>query len=135
MSDSSQAQIVQALYEAFGAGDVPAILDLLADDVIFDLPRLEGVPLQPRYVGKDGFMQFLTDRGPSIQYDQFVPQEFIEHGNVVVVLGETQGIVLTTGKRFRHQWAQVYRLREGKIIGIQEFVDTTEISTAFRGDG
>jgi len=100
-----------------------------------NFPGSKGVPLQARYVGKEGFMQFLSDRGPSIQYDHFVPQEFIEQGEVVVVLGETAGLVLTTGKPFRHQWAQVYRIREGKIAGIQEFLNTTEISTAFRGDG
>lgn len=134
MSAYGNSNIVQALYEAFGAGNVEAVLELLTDDVVFELPQLEGVPLQPRYLGKDGFQQFLVDRGPSIQYDKFMPQEFIEQGNVVVVLGETQGVVLTTGKRFQHQWAQVYRIREDKIAGIQEFLNTTEISAAFRAD-
>jgi uncharacterized protein len=134
MSVRSNIKIVQALYQAFGAGDVTAILNLLADDVVFELPRLEGVPLKPRYKGKKGFQQFLKDRGPAIHYDKFAPNEFIGQGEVVVVLGETRGKVLTTGKRFRHQWAQVYRIRYGKIAAIQEFLNTAEIRMAFRAD-
>jgi ketosteroid isomerase-like protein len=30
----SNSQAVQSIYEAFGRGDIPAILDALADDVL-----------------------------------------------------------------------------------------------------
>jgi ketosteroid isomerase-like protein len=32
----SNVETVQALYDAFGRGDIPAILDMLADDIQWD---------------------------------------------------------------------------------------------------
>src|SRR4051794_27554050 len=55
--------IVAGIYEAFGRGDIPAILDRLADDVAWEhwvswTPHAAGVPwLQPRD-GKAGALQF-----------------------------------------------------------------------------
>lgn len=131
MSASKNTKIVQALYQAFGEGSADGFLSLLTDDVVLEMPRLPDVPLKDRYKGKKGVLQFLKDRAPAIQYDTFTPQEFIAQGDIVVVLGETRGKALTTGKRFRHQWAQVFHFREGKIAGIQEYLSAHEINAAF----
>ncbi len=131
MSARKNIKVVQALYQAFGEGSIDGFLGVLTDDVVIEMPRLPDVPLKDRYKGKKGVLQFLKDREPAIQYDKFLPQEFVGQGDIVVVLGETRGKALTTGKRFRHQWAQVFRFREGKIAGIQEYLNASEINAAF----
>lgn len=131
MSARKNIKVVQALYQAFGNGSIDDFLNVLTDDVVLEMPKLPDVPIKDRYKGKKGVLQFLKDREPAIRYDKFQPQEFIAQGDLVVVLGETRGKALTTGKRFRHQWAQVYRFREGKIAGIQEYLNAAEINTAF----
>jgi ketosteroid isomerase-like protein len=47
-------ELVQALYEAFGRGDVAAILDQIADDVARDRDAPSyGIPLYEPGAGKD----------------------------------------------------------------------------------
>jgi ketosteroid isomerase-like protein len=43
---------VQEIYEAFGRGDVPAILDRLTDDIAWDLDA-PGYGVPPRTVGAE----------------------------------------------------------------------------------
>lgn len=131
MSARKNIKVVESLYQAFGEGSVDGFLSVLTEDVVVEMPRLPDVPLKDRYKGKKGVLQFLKDREPAIKYDKFLPQDFIGQGDIVVVLGETRGKALTTGKRFRHQWAQVFRFREGKIASIQEYLNANEINTAF----
>lgn len=54
-----QVETVQKIYEAFGKGDVPAILDQLADDVEWDRDAPSyGVPIYEPGTGKDHVRRF-----------------------------------------------------------------------------
>ena len=44
MSDRTNVDVVQRLYEAVGRGDIPALLDLLADDVEWSLQGPSVIP-------------------------------------------------------------------------------------------
>lgn len=59
----SNVQTVQEIYAAFGRGDIPAILDRLADDVAFDpwagnAGQSAGVPWLLERRGRDGAIEF-----------------------------------------------------------------------------
>src|SRR4051812_23758069 len=62
-------ETVGSVYKAFGAGDVPGILALLADDVVFDADRVEssaataGHPLLVGRRGRDEVTQFFLELG------------------------------------------------------------------------
>jgi hypothetical protein len=65
----TNVQTVQAVYEAFGRGDVPAILDHLADDVAWDQDAAAyGVPINEPGTGKAHALRFsrrwATSRSP-----------------------------------------------------------------------
>lgn len=56
---------VQKIYEAFGAGDVPAILDLCAEDVAWEhwehnSAQQAGVPIMRQQTGKAGVGEFFA---------------------------------------------------------------------------
>ena len=132
MSEEPNLDTVKRIYAAFGNGDEDGFLEELTEDVSFELPRLEGLPLDSRYDGKDGIRKFLNDRKPALKYEAFDVQEFLSNEDTVVVLGETRGRAIPTGKPFRHEWVQVFRFRDGKVAAIKEFVSCEEISMAFR---
>lgn len=46
MNEQENTKIVRQAYEHFKSGNIPAFLDLYADDVDFELPEIENV----RYV-------------------------------------------------------------------------------------
>jgi hypothetical protein len=58
-------KVVQGIYEAFGGGDVPAILAVLADDVRWEdwrdnWSQKAGVPLMKPRVGPEAVGEFFT---------------------------------------------------------------------------
>jgi len=96
----AQLQTVQQIYEAFGRGDVPAILAKLAQDVDWEYGGgSTDVPwLQPRR-GRErvaGFFAALT----GVDFHTFAPKAFFESGPTVVVLVDLEATVRATGRRF-----------------------------------
>jgi ketosteroid isomerase-like protein len=94
----SNVETVQAIYAAFGRGDVPAILDQLADDVAWDQDAPGyGVPIYEPGVGKDHaarFFQLLQD----LQIHRFEPTNFLTGGNQVAVTIDIEAEVKATGR-------------------------------------
>lgn len=132
MANPDHVQAVKSLYAAFGADDTPRFLELLTDDVRFTMPDMPGVPLRTEYRGKDGALQFLRDRAPSIRYTLFDPQKFFSDQDTVLVLGETGGHVIASGREFRYTWVQLFEFApENLIKRFHEFLDTNVLVSAF----
>ena len=119
----SNLQTVQAIYQAFGRGDVAAILDRLSPTVEWEYP--EGSPSVPwlrRRTGREAVAGFFRDLG-DVRLEKFVPKEFLEGPAVVVVLIDVELVVKATGRRVVeddeiHVWrfdarGQVARFRHG----------------------
>ena len=93
----SNLQTVQKIYGAFGAGDVPAILSKLADDVEWDGDASGDSPLNQPRRGRDGVGEFFVNT-QSVDFTNFSPTAFLESGNVVVALIDAAFTVKATGK-------------------------------------
>jgi ketosteroid isomerase-like protein len=95
----AHAQTVQQIYEAFGRGDIPAIMVKLAEDVVWEYGDVStDVPwLQPRRgrANVGGFFEALT----AIDFHTFVPKGFFESGDTVVTLVDLEATVKATGRR------------------------------------
>ncbi len=52
------------------------------------------------------------------------PEEFLDAGDRVVVLGTYSGIYKATGREVRAQFAHVWGVREGRIRSFQQYTDT-----------
>jgi uncharacterized protein len=99
---------VQQIYEAFGLGDVPAILGHLADDVSWDQDAPGyGVPLSEPGVGKAHVERFFSTL-QDIEFLRFEPPNFLSGGNQVAVPIAVEVRVKATGKTVKalevHLW-------------------------------
>jgi ketosteroid isomerase-like protein len=126
-------QIVQDAYAAFGRGDIPALLNMLSDDV--DWHGVIGVGPQvpqggPRR-GKQEVGKFFEQVGASTNFGRFEPRQFVAQGDTVVALGYYDGTVKTSGKSFKSEWAMAFTLRGGKIVKFREFTDSLGLTNAF----
>ena len=83
MTDQENVQRIQELYNSFGRGDVPAILELLTDDVVWYDPGPPEVPHAGRYSGREGVGQFFASIGETLEIDEFAPTEFLAQGDRV----------------------------------------------------
>lgn len=96
----SNIDTVRSIYEAFGRGDVAAILGRLAEDVVWEYDKADaGIPwLVPRR-GRAQVAKFFEALG-TVDFQQFLPKTQLESGRIVVSLNDVAFTVKATGKRY-----------------------------------
>lgn len=89
---------VQSIYEAFGRGDVPAILDRLDEHVEWDKDAPGyGVPALEPGTGKAHVQRFFATL-QGLEFVKFQPTNFLVGGNQVAVTIDVSLKVKATGK-------------------------------------
>lgn len=120
-------ELVRAVYAAFAAGDVPGVLGRMADDMEWNeaenFPYADGNP----YRGHDAIVSGIFARLGS-EWDGFaaVPDEFLDAGETIVVLGRYRGACRATGRALDAQFAHVWRVRDGRAAAFQQYTDTLQ---------
>ena len=127
----TNAEVVQETYEAVGRGDIPALLDLLTDDVEWTFQGPSVIPFAGTRRGREGVAEFFSLVGGNLEFEQFEPREFVAQGDTVVVLGFERSLTKPTGRTFEQEWAHVYKLREGKVTEFLALEDTAAHAIAF----
>lgn len=121
----SNADPVRALYAAFAKGDMPAALACMADDIVWN--EAENYPYADRnpYVGPEAVLHGVFARiGGDWHGFSAVSDEIIDGGETIVSLGHYSGTSKATGREMRAQFAHVFRVKNGKIAGFQQYADT-----------
>ena len=131
MNEQTNVDVVQQNYEALGRGDIPALLDLMADDVEWTLQGPPVIPWAGTRRGREGVAEFFSLLGETLEFEQFEPREFVAQGDTVVVLGYERSLVKPTGRTFEQEWAHVYTLGDGKIAKGLFIEDTAAQVVAF----
>jgi uncharacterized protein len=134
----SNLEAVQELYAAFGRGDVPAILDLVSEDVRWQhwadsfVQRADVPSLAPRS-GRDGVGAFFAAIGEWDVTEFSVLDLAASDSQVIaeVVISAT----LPNGGRFRDEELHLWGFdSDGKIDRMRHYVDTAKHIAAERGD-
>ncbi|WP_316149678.1 nuclear transport factor 2 family protein [Cupriavidus sp. BIC8F] len=116
--------VVKAAYDAFGRGDVAAILDLVADDVDWKLLGPPAIPYAGQRSSKADVARFFAEVGQADDTQLFEPREFIEAGEHVTVLGFERFMARQQGKLVETDWIHVFTVRGGKITRWRGCYDT-----------
>ncbi len=130
MNVQENTRIVQQAYENFKNGDLPALLGLYSDDIDWRLPKVENMPWFGSRKGREETAEFFQSLAEAQDVLTFNPQEFIVQGDKVVVLGDYSWRVKATGREFGSDWAHVWTVKNGKLVGFQEYTDTAAASNA-----
>ena len=124
----SNLQTMRAIYEAFGRGDVPAILEHISEDVDWEYAYRAApnpVPwLQPRR-GRAGAAAFFESLG-ALEFHRFEATAFLEGDGVVVVLVDLEATVRQTGRRIvETDEAHIWHFGpDGKVVRMRHGADT-----------
>ncbi len=127
----TNVEVVQETYEAVGRGDLPALLDLLTDEVEWTFQGPSLIPFAGTRRGRERVAEFFSLVGDNLVFEQFEPHEFVAQGDTVVVLGFERSLIKATGRTFEQEWAHVYKLREGKVATCLALEDTAAHVVAF----
>lgn len=112
---------LSVLDAAFAAGDVPAIIASLTDDVVLSAPKTP--PHGGRFTGRDGAPELFQGVGAAWEDVHLDIESISDAGD-----GQVVAIVAASGTRrgggeFSYGAVSVVTLRDGKIARFREYVD------------
>jgi uncharacterized protein len=123
---------VKGIYDAFGRGDIPAILDTLADDVAWEewndnSAAHAGVPwLQPRH-GRDGAAAFFGLVGSQLHVRDFRVLSIMAGDHQVAAEFVIEADVPSTGGHYRDEEMHLWTFNaEGKVTRLRHYTDTAK---------
>jgi uncharacterized protein len=134
MVEQDNVQTIQDAYAAFGRGDIPALLNLLSDNVDWYLPGNEQiVPYAGKYQGREGVGSFFSRLGAAEETTRFEPLEFIAQGDRVVATGIYGAHVRTTGNDYGFEFVHIFTVNDGRITDFRQYADTVDCVAAYTG--
>lgn len=132
MSAEDNVKVIQAIYEAFGRGDVPALLVHLDSSVEWEVPAMPGVAVGGKYKGPDGVARFFQELGEGEDIQTFEPRDWLTSDDGVAIVGRAAGFVRSTGKHFDLTFVHVFKLRDGKVVSFRDFYDSHVVAAAYQ---
>jgi ketosteroid isomerase-like protein len=120
---SQNTDILKQGYEAYGRGDVQAVLEDWADDVKWEGGNAD-LPAGKEYQGKNQVMQAFQEIGEAWESFSVTPDEFVGEGDTVCVLGHAEGTPKGGGDSIKSPFVHIYRFEDGKVKRIQILTDT-----------
>jgi ketosteroid isomerase-like protein len=131
---STLVSTVQEIYSAFARGDVPAILDRLAGDVVWETEA-------PSVISFSGIRHGIPEtKGffDSIARDHSNPQlnmtEYVASGDTVAAIGRYEATMKATGKRVNTPVAHYWKFRDGKVVRYVGFINSAAFVEALQSE-
>ena len=138
MSPEENAAVIGGMYEAFGRGDIPAIVDLMADDVRWEQWDVShagqdgGLPLREERSGKDGVLAFFGEVGRHTIH-AFEVRDMMASDRQVTVDVRID-VELPNGGRYEDEELHLYTLNDaGRIVRMRHYIDSAKHLAAFQG--
>lgn len=128
------AAIVDSLYKAFAAGDIPNALAAMDANIVWN--EAESFPYADRnpYIGPEAVLNGVFARiGAEWEYWNLTDIQLHEMSNDMVLSTlRYKAKHKTTGKVIDSQTAHLFTLKNGKITAFQQFTDTKQAAEAIR---
>jgi ketosteroid isomerase-like protein len=121
--------LLKNLYDAFGRGDIPAVLGAMNPDIHWY--QAESNPYRPSgeaWVGPDTVLNNLFMR-LGAEWDGFSvhPKVFHDAGDSVIVEARYSGRYKATGNSMDTQVCHVWDVEDSKVTRFQQYVDTAKL--------
>ena len=121
----SNLEVVQRAYEAFGRGDVEAVVAALDQQIEWIEGDVDGLPYAGTHHGVEAVVNNVFAQMPTT-YDEFAlaPQQWVDGGDTIVMLGEIT--LRKDGREATQRVAQVWTMRSGRAVRFESFSDTLQ---------
>jgi ketosteroid isomerase-like protein len=116
--------IVKRSYEAFALDDLDAVMADMHPDI--EWHQAQGLPHGGVYHGLREVRRAIFDPLDEEWWDEFTatPDEFLDAGGDVVVLGRYRGVAKGTGKRLDVPFVHVWTVEGELAVRFRQFLDT-----------
>ncbi len=119
------------VFTRFGNKDVPAIVEMLNDDIVIEFYGPSVIPYAGTYRGIEEAGRFFSTVLSSVDIHQFEPEQFLSDGKMVTVTGQLHLTARSTGRDIRSDFAHVITVENGKWTRFRDFMNTAEAVAAF----
>ena len=117
---SAGGDLIRQAYDGFARGDIPAVLDVMADDVSWSVPDL--VPQGGTASGKEEVGAFFQRIGELYEDFGIEIHDLADGDDRVVGVGTGRG-TLREGGAVEYGFAHVFDVEGGKVVRFREYVD------------
>ena len=135
MSEQENTAIVQQAYQNFKTGNIEGLLNLCAEDISWQLPEIDNVPISGKRTGRAAVREFFSMVARDQDVLSFEPREFVAQGDKVVSLGDYQWRVKDTDREFASDFVHIFTVRDGKIVAFREHFDSAVVALAYQRAG
>ncbi len=121
--------VIREMYDAFDKGDVPTVLEQM--DQSIEWKEAENFIYADRspYMGPQAIVDGVFRRlGTEWERFTVTPEEWLDAGNQVVVLGTYTGRHMASGREVRAQFAHVWGIKSGRVVRFQHYTDTKQFA-------
>lgn len=129
MNEQANVKTMQAAYDAFSQGDIPAVFSFLAEDAEYiAVGPADVIPWAGTYHGHAQIGQFFTRLGAALEFLSFSAEEFIAQGDKLAVVMHGRYKARSTGKEFETNPQHIVTFRDGKVVQLISLDDTATIA-------
>jgi uncharacterized protein len=133
MSDDVKIRAITQVYEAFGRGEVAAILDAVTDDVDWAAEATSAAaPWYGVRHGKDGVAEFFAAFGSAMEVEEFTPVSFAANDTDVHTVVRFRARSRSTGRTAAMDLHHFFVFRDGKIAYYRGTEDTAQTEAVLR---
>ena len=130
----SNVAIVRRSYVAFARDDMDGVVGDMHPDIVWH--QAQGLPHGGVYHGLAEVRRNVFDPLDRDWWSEFTaePDEFLDAGDEIMVLGRYRGVAKETGKKLDVPFVHVWTLQDGKAVRFRQFLDTAGWVEALRVD-
>ncbi len=133
-SEQENMRVLQDVLQAWDRRDFESVLSNFAEDVEWHAAGPPDIlPWAGTHRGRDGWMRWRELLGQTVEYKQFDTLKFVAQGDTIVQFIHAKGVAKGTGRSYDSDIARVWTFREGKVVRVQNFLDTYAYARAIRG--
>ena len=123
--------VIRGMYESFSKGDVTSVLGQMHQHI--EWREAENFIYADRspYRGPQAVLEGVFMRLASEWADfKVTPEEWLDAGNHIVVLGTYSGRHKESGRGVRAQFAHIWGVTHGRVVRFQQYTDTKQFADA-----
>ena len=128
---NSNLDIIRSTYEGSSKENGKNLRAVLAPDASWT--EAAGFPYAGTFIGADAITANVFERlGTEWEGYQAKVHTYLADGDRVAAFGAYSGTYLKTGKSMTATFAHLYRLKDGKIVSMEQYVDSAIVQAAMR---
>jgi uncharacterized protein len=116
---NDNAELLRGTYEAFGRGDIPAVIEVLDENIVWNAPAV--LPHAMPVGGRDDVGAFFQNLAST--WDEFSLEidDLVASGDRVCAIGRAGGTL--NGEQASYGFVHAWTVQDGVLVRFDEYVD------------